>query len=205
MNHPTDRYGFSIYLVDDHMIFRQSFEAYLSTQTGLRFVGASAGQENTLGEIIARKPDIVLLDFHLERENGIDLLQRLRENGFKGKIVFLTMNRDSRVRDAVRSQGANGFVSKDADGHALLEGLESLMEARIDYLEMPAGNQNPQTNPYQLTKQEWKIATLVCSGLNSEEIAEKLFISIHTVHTHRRRILEKTGAGTFMEVCRKLE
>jgi len=205
MNHPTDRNDFSIYLVDDHMIFRQSFEAYLSTQTGLRFVGASDGQENTLDEIIDRKPDVVLLDFHLERENGFDILRKLREKGFMGKIVFLTMNRDSRVRDAVRSQGANGFVSKDADGHALLDGLRSLMEARIDYLEMPAERRNPNTNPYQLTKQEWKIANLVCSGLNSEDIAEKLFISIHTVHTHRRRILEKTASGTFMEVCRKLE
>lgn len=195
----------SIFLVDDHMIFRQSFEAFLSTQEGVRFVGSGNGQSRTVPDILSLQPRIVLLDFHLERENGLELLQKLREAGFQGKIVFLTMNRDARIRDAARVLGADGFVSKDADGHALLAGLSTLASGQTDYLDMSVDGPADTSNPYQLTRQEMTIARLVCSGLNSEEVAERLFISIHTVHTHRRRILEKTGAGTFIEVCRKLQ
>ena len=205
MNDTSQGQRLSIFLVDDHMIFRQSFEAFLSTQEGFRFVGSGNGQNRTVADILSRQPRIVLLDFHLERENGIDLLQKLREAGYQGKIVFLTMNRDARTRDAVRTFGADGFVSKDADGHALLAGLHALVDGQTDYLDMSVDSPSEMANPYQLTRQEMTVARLVCSGLNSEEVAERLFISIHTVHTHRRRILEKTGAGTFMEVCRKLE
>lgn len=205
MNDPSTHNQLSIYLVDDHMIFRQSFEAYLSTQEGFRFVGAGTGQEPTLQEILYRRPDIVLLDFHLDRGNGIDLLQKLRQAGYAGKVVFLTMNRDSRIRETVRPLGADGFVSKDVDGNALLAGLQSLLLHQTPYLEISDDVLSSLENPFQLTKQELKVARLVCSGLSSEEVAGKLFISIHTVHTHRRRILEKTASGTFIEVCRKLQ
>ena len=205
MNDCTTHTQLSIYLVDDHMIFRQSFEAYLSTQEGFRFVGAGTGQEPTLQEILYRRPDIVLLDFHLEWGNGIDLLQKLRQEGYAGKVVFLTMNRDSRIRETAQPLGADGFVSKDVDGNALLAGLQSLLLHQTPYLEISDDVISSLENPYQLTKQEVKVARLVCSGLSSEEVAGKLFISIHTVHTHRRRILEKTASGTFIEVCRKLQ
>lgn len=205
MNDTTASQRLSIFLVDDHMIFRQSFEAFLSTQEEFRFVGSGNGQGRTVPDILSLQPRIVLLDFHLERENGLDLLQKLREAGFQGKIVFLTMNRDARIRDAARAFGADGFVSKEADGHTLLAELSSLASGHIDYIDLSVDGPSEIANPYQLTRQEMTIARLVCSGLNSEEVAERLFISIHTVHTHRRRILEKTGAGTFMEVCRKLE
>jgi DNA-binding NarL/FixJ family response regulator len=205
MNDTSVGQRLSIFLVDDHMIFRQSFEAFLSTQEGVRFVGSGNGQSRTVPDILSLQPRIVLLDFHLERENGLELLQKLREAGFQGKIVFLTMNRDARIRDAARVLGADGFVSKDADGHALLAGLSTLASGQTDYLDMSVDGPADTSNPYQLTRQEMTIARLVCSGLNSEEVAERLFISIHTVHTHRRRILEKTGAGTFIEVCRKLQ
>lgn len=195
----------SLYLVDDHMIFRQSFEAFVSTQEVFRFIGSGNGQSRTLQEIMLLQPDIVLLDFHLQKENGFDLLQKLLESEFSGKVVFLTMNRDARIRDAARSYGAHGFVSKEADGYALLAGLASLASGKVDYLDMSVDSSENQVNPFQLTRQEMNVAKLVCSGLSSEEVAEKLFISIHTVHTHRRRILEKTDAGTFLEVCRKLE
>lgn len=205
MNEPLQEQRLSIFLVDDHMIFRQSFEAFLSTQEGFRFVGSGNGQNRTVPDILFLQPRIVLLDFHLERENGIDILQKLREAGYQGKVVFLTMNRDARIRDAARTFGADGFVSKDADGHALLAGLASLASGQTVYLDMSVDGPAEQANPYQLTRQEMTVARLVCSGLNSEEVAERLFISIHTVHTHRRRILEKTASGTFMEVCRKLQ
>lgn len=194
----------SIYLVDDHMIFRQSFEAFLSTQESFRCLSSGNGSARCLQEILHLNPDIVLLDFHLERENGIDLLQKLRDAHFPGKIVFLTMNRDKHIRDAARSFGANGFVSKEADGYGLLSGLLSLAKGQIEYLEMTTEVSGSDANPYHLTKQELTIARLICSGLSSEKVAEQLFISIHTVHTHRRRILEKTASENFLEVCRKM-
>lgn len=194
----------SIFMVDDHKLFMQSFEAYLSTQSNFAWVGSSADTAKTYKDIIQLRPAIVLLDFHLQGKNGLELLKDLRSNGFSGKIVLLTMNRDRQIRSSARIFGADGFVSKEVNGDELLQGLLQLMHGEINYLELPEDDGQEVSSPYKLTKQELVVARMVCSGLTTEVIAEKLLISVHTVHTHRRRILEKTGSSNFMEVAHKI-
>jgi DNA-binding NarL/FixJ family response regulator len=194
----------SLFLVDDHRIFSQSFEAYVSTQPGFLWKGSADGSGHSIRQIIQSSPMVVLLDFHLRDLNGLEFLKRLREQGFSGRIVMLTMNRDDQIRLSARNWGADGFVSKDADGQELLHGLRSLALGETDYLEIPYASRDRSDNPYSLTRQERLVAGLVCSGRNSEQISRELNISIHTVHTHRRRILDKTKSSTFMEVCQKL-
>jgi DNA-binding CsgD family transcriptional regulator len=75
----------------------------------------------------------------------------------------------------------------------------------VGYLELPVStvsNENKQS--WRLTPQERKVAEMICAGLKTDKIADTLSISIHTVYTHRKHILEKTGSGHFMEVCSKL-
>lgn len=195
----------SIYLVDDHKIFSQSFESYISTQEGFIMKGAGDGDTKTLNTIIYIKPDIVLLDYFLSTTTGLDFLQQLHRKGFKGIAILLTMNRDAQIKRAVKSFGARGFVSKETDGSELLLGIKQLIEGNIEFLEIPSELDTSVGSPYSLTEQEMKVANLVCSGLVSEEIAKKLNISIHTVNTHRRRILTKTHSENFVQVCLKLK
>ena len=114
------------------------------------------------------------------------------------------MNRDRMIRQAARHQGANGFVAKEVDGEELLAGIKQLVNKEIEYLELLGERDSLLANPFGLTPQEKIIAELVCGGLSTEDIAQQLQISIHTVHTHRRRILDKTGAENFIQVCQKL-
>lgn len=194
----------SLYLIDDHKIFLQSFQAYILTQPAFDWYGSNEGEESAVRQIIQLDPDVVLLDFHLRVTNGIEVLKNLRSAGFRGKIIFLSMNRDLQVRKEVRSLGANGFVSKDVDGNILLSGIRNLLGGQVDYLELPKGIENNHENLFHFTPQEELIARMICKGVSSEEVAQKLFISIHTVHTHRRRILEKTNSDNFMQVCQKI-
>lgn len=194
----------SIYLVDDHTIFSQSFQAFISTQEYFEWKGSSQGGGRTLQDILYIRPRVVLIDYHLKGENGLALLRKLRESGFRDLLILLTMNREKHVQTAARINGANGFVSKDADGMDLLFGIRDLVSAKIHYLNLPHADADRISSPFRLTPQEQKIAELVCAGMNSDAIAASLQISIHTVHTHRRRILEKTGSTNFMEVCHKI-
>jgi DNA-binding NarL/FixJ family response regulator len=194
----------TLFLVDDHKIFSQSFEAYVSTQPGFLWKGSAEGSGTDVRQVMQASPRVLLLDFHLREMNGLEFLKRLREQGFEGLIVMLTMNRDEMIRVSARNWGADGFVSKDADGQELLHGLRSLALGETDYLEIPYASRDRSDNTYSLTRQERLVAGLVCSGRNSEQISRELNISIHTVHTHRRRILDKTQSSTFMEVCQKL-
>ncbi len=195
----------SLYLVDDHRIFTQSFQVFITLQDRYIWRGSSVGDRRTITDILHFRPSVVLLDYHLNGENGIELLRQLRAQGYPGKIVFLTMNRDQQIREAAKAYGADGFISKDIDGHELLEGIRRLIKGSVTYLEMPA---NGMGNEYKyslgLTPQERRVAEMICAGIKTDKIADTLSISIHTVYTHRKHILEKTGSEHFMEVCSKI-
>lgn len=195
----------SIFLIDDHTIFSQSFGAYVSTRQDFSWKGSAKGDGRVMQQVLQLNPKVVLLDFHLGAYNGFRILEQLREKKFEGFIILLTMNRDRMVKEAARHHGANGFVAKEVDGEELLTGIKQLVNTEIEYLELLGDNSSLPANPFGLTPQEKLIAELVCSGLSTEEVARKLEISIHTVHTHRRRILEKTSAENFIQVCQKLQ
>jgi len=195
----------SIYLVDDHRIFTQSFHVFITLQDRFIWRGSSVGDRRTVSDILHFRPTVVLLDYHLNKENGIELLRQLRAQRYHGKVVFLTMNRDRQIREAAKAYGADGFISKDIDGHDLLDGIRRLVTGSVAYLELPVatlGNEYKQS--WGLTPQERKVAEMICAGLKTDKIADTLSISIHTVYTHRKHILEKTGSGHFMEVCSKI-
>jgi DNA-binding NarL/FixJ family response regulator len=194
----------SLYLIDDHKIFLQSFHAYILTQEAFNWFGSNEGDESAIQQISQLNPDVVLLDFHLRKINGFEILKNLRSANFIGKIIFLSMNRDMQIRKQLRFFGANGFVSKDVDGNILLSGILGLLKGDIEYLELPKEIEYVPKNLFHLTPQEELIASMICKGISSEDVAQKLFISIHTVHTHRRRILEKTNSENFMQVCQKI-
>lgn len=194
----------SLFLIDDHRLFSQAFQAYISTQKEFTWKGSSDGTGRIINDILQLNPQVILIDFHLKEVNGLELLKQLRAAGHKGYIIMLTMNRDPQIKMTCKSYEANGFVNKDADSEELLQGIKQLIYKEIGFLDITQSKKEKDENPYQLTKKEKQIAELVCSGMNSELIAVKLNISIHTVHTHRRRILEKTTSSTFLEVCRKI-
>jgi DNA-binding NarL/FixJ family response regulator len=194
----------SLYLIDDHKIFLQSFQAYILIQPDFDWLGSNVGETSAIEQVTELQPDVILLDFHLRSTNGLEILKSLRSAGYQGKIIFLSMTRDLQVRKEVRLFGADGFVSKDVDGNILLSGIQSLLDERIMYLELPKVIHPTHENIFQFTPQEELIAKMICKGVSSEDVAQKLFISIHTVHTHRRRILEKTNSDNFMQVCQKI-
>lgn len=195
----------SIFLIDDHKVFSQSFESYIQTQSDFIWKGSGDGDSKTITKILQSRPDVVLLDYHLSISTGLDILEKIRANQYNGFIIILTMNRDPHVKLAVKTHGANGFVSKETDGNELLSGIKQLILGEIAFLEIPQFLNESANNQYLLTQQEVNIANLVCAGLDSDEISKKLNISVHTVNTHRRKILSKTLSDNFVQVCLKIK
>lgn len=192
-------------MVDDHKIFLQSFQAYLLTQPQFLWLGSNSGNLEVENTILKLNPKVVLLDYYLNFGIAIPIFTKLRSLGFIGKVIFLSMEKNPKVRQDVQLLGADGFVSKDGDGSILLKGIQDLVEGKLDFLQFSENSSPEKSKPYSLTNQEEVVAKLVCLGLSSHVVAQKLFISIHTVHTHRRKILEKTSSTNFFEVCQKLK
>lgn len=192
-----------LFLVDDHALFIQCFESYIRQDNTFHWMGSSMDIQEGYEKIAFTKPDIVLIDFHLNNESGLDLLSMIRDLPFTIKPVFLTMNRDAGLKNYILSSGAKGYLLKYMEAKDIISALLEIANNDIVYnppehlFDYPA---NKKHNPMNLTGREFEIASLVCKGHTSQEIAKKLFLSTLTVQTHRRNILRKLDVKTTMEL-----
>jgi DNA-binding NarL/FixJ family response regulator len=197
----------SIYICDDHRLFLESIEIYFGLKDGFHCIGHAEDSKKAIADILLKKPDIILIDYHLKNENGLDLLQKIKSMGIKGHCFMLTMRRDALIRNKARELGANGYILKTIGGEKMLNAFEQcLLDDNFFFDSLSENNAKElpeQIN--QLTNRELEIAKLVCQELSSEQIADKLFLSLHTVNTHRKNILKKINAKNAIDIMNYLK
>jgi DNA-binding NarL/FixJ family response regulator len=196
-----------ILIADDHAMVRTGLRMLIEQEPHLRVVG-EAGDLTTAVRLAAEEqPNIILLDLDMAGENGLDVLPDLLAAAGKARVLVLTGIRDPAVhRDAVR-RGAMGIVLKDQAADVLIKAIEKVEqgEAWIDgrIMAQLLGDIRKKTVDQNAVAEEAKIATLthrerevlalVIQGLRNHEIAERLFVSDHTVRHHIGAIYGKLG------------
>lgn len=190
-----------IIIVDDHLIFRQGLKSLVTIENIANVIGeASNGQE--LLELLSHlKPDLVLMDIDMPRMNGIEGTQKAMELMPDLKIIACTMFGDEEYYHKMIDLGVKGFILKSSGIHELEKAIQDVMLGEsyfsnellrkiISNLGRKKGEKVPE-NP-GITEREHEILQLICLGLTTEEIAQKLFISAKTVKCHRSNLLQKT-------------
>lgn len=194
----------SVLVADDHRLFRQGLIGLMQTRPDLVQV---VGEAATGGEAIAlasqRRPDLVLMDIKMPEGNGLEALARIRQDVPATAVVMLTASEaDSDLQEAVRL-GAAGYMLKDLDAGELFEliagvaqgeaAMTRTMAARLlKGLAQGAGSEADEEPLLDtLTERELEVLQLVARGVSNPEIAETLCITINTVKTHLRNILDK--------------
>ncbi len=157
----------------------------------------SSDPEAALEHILRGDYDIVFLDVDMPRMNGIELIRSLREQRYEGCVIFTTGHEKYAV-EALRNAAAD-YLLKPVDLDELKAALKRYRENR---------SRRPKNfdklSAYGLTRRQVEIAKRIFEGKTSAEIAEDLFLSKHTVDTHRRTILRKTGCKNTTELFRLL-
>lgn len=181
-------------VVEDHVLVRQSLVKAIASLSSCRVVG-EAGDHDEAVELIRRtEPDLVLVDVEIPGGDGLGVAELAKGGG--ARVIFLTMHDDDfTVRRAV-AIGADGFVPKTASVEELLSAVESVaaggtylssgVARRI--MDLAAGG-----DPLRLTDRELEIVTLLTTGLDHEEIATRLFVSVKTVKNQLTSIYAKLG------------
>jgi DNA-binding NarL/FixJ family response regulator len=174
----------------------ESIEAFLNLQGKYNVIGHSTNLGKATSDIINLKPDIVLIDYHLEETTGIELLKNINDAKVDCISIILTMRRDINIRNRAKEMGAKGYMLKSIGAEQLLEGLDQITELQMEFFdsieeEIKAKDPNYKT---LLTAREMQIAKMVTQGISSEQIAEQLSLSLHTINSHRKNILRKLNA-----------
>lgn len=194
-------------LVDDHQIILDSLSLLFSSIPNIEIVGIVNESKKVKTFLENNEVDIVITDLNMPQMSGIDLTLQIKEFFPKVKVLLLTMVEDApHIREAIKS-GVNGYVLKKAGKDELEKAILSLIagkkyysEAVIDELaatkdEEDLNEAQPETMLH-LTSREIEILKLVAQELPSNKIGEMLFISMATVETHRRNLMQKLGSKT---------
>ena len=188
-------------LVDDHQLILDSLQTLFASISSVVVVGTTNDSRRVSELLQANSIDVLVCDLHMPHLSGIDLTLRLRQTHPSLHVLLLTMADDVQtIREAVRA-GASGYVLKRA-GRAELElAIATITQGQRyfspDILEQLAQIEDPgQTNHTlltTLTEREIAVLRLIADENPTHMIADKLFISVPTVETHRRHLMQKLG------------
>ncbi|RFO98542.1 DNA-binding response regulator [Rhodoferax lacus] len=190
-----------LYLVDDHQIMREGLRVLMQAWN-YKVVGESADTTEALSEIRRLRPDVLLLDLHLEGRSGLELLADLRRYDSQTRCVVLTMSAQPRMVAEALRMGALGYVLKGSPGQELANAIEAAAQGRrylgsnVAELAVQSFTQGDAQDPIgSLSPRERQTIAMVVRGLSSTEIGKQLHLSPKTVATYRSRLMAKLGVG----------
>lgn len=186
-------------ILDDHQMLTQSLAALLDGEPDLCVVGQLASGTELLAWLTGphQLPDLLLLDLHLPPPDGFTLLPRLRAQWPGIRVLVFSTLATAEVLARVETAGAWGFVPKSADAGQLLAAIRAVGQGhkafpqRLPAATPPTPDAEGLLRVQRLSAREREIVHLICTGLTTRNIAERLSLSEFTVATHRRNILHK--------------
>ncbi len=191
-----------LYLVDDHLIFREGLRNLIEVEGIGQVVGEASNGQDFINNFESVTPDLVLMDISMPVMNGIEATKKALKTNPQIKIMALSMNGDEEYYYKMIEAGVKGFLLKDSGIreiekaiNAVIEGdsyfSNELLRRIITNLSKPINKK--LANKELLSAREHEVLVEICNGLTNDEIAEKLFISSQTVKGHRSNLLSKTN------------
>lgn len=199
----------STVLVDDEELLRRGIRLILEGAGDIEVVGEASNGRDGVQLITQQRPDIVLMDIRMPVMDGIEAVAQLKTAVPDIPVVMLTaFDTDEFIVDSLHA-GAMGFLLKATGPEALVASVRAAAQGQ--QLLSPKALQNllaiPHAQPQEplvladLSARENEVAQLVAKGLDNNEIAEQLYISVATVKTHIKHILEKIGGTNRVHIA----
>lgn len=189
-----------ILIADDHQLFNDGMKMMLSAEDNLQIVGQVFSGKDVLDAVHRLQPDLVLLDINMPHLNGLDVAATLVGSYPNVRIIMLTMYSDRKFVDDCRRLGVPGYILKNSGVDEVLNAIDIVLAGSRYYDPKLTRSTTPNQHAddsfqkqFQLTRREIEIIGLVGQSFTNEEIADKLFLSIATVKTHRNNINLKLG------------
>jgi DNA-binding NarL/FixJ family response regulator len=185
-----------VLIVDDHFMVVEGIKSLLQGDPGLELVGAASSGATCLDMVQQHKPEVVLMDINLPDDDGTQLCRKLKTR-FPGVFVIglSTFNKLS-VIERMMDNGASGYLLKNASQAELSDAIHQAVKGKTFLsrdIQVTMRESKAESSPV-LTRREKEILALIADGFTNQEIADRLFVSVTTVDTHRKNLLQKLMA-----------
>lgn len=194
-----------ILIVDDHEIIHKGLEGILKSDK-FHVVGHAYNGEEAIQKVKSLKPDIVFMDISMPKMNGLDATRILSIDYPKSKIITLTQHNGNEYVLQSLKAGAMGYIMKNSGKDEFIDAIERVMEGKTHLSDeitksmiqnITDKNETENTSEaIRLTRREKEIIQKISEDKMNQEIAEELNISLRTVETHRRNLMQKLKVNT---------
>lgn len=197
-----------IIVVDDHQLFIDGLKAMMYREDNISIVGEALNGQILLNKLKKEVPDVVLMDIDMPVLNGFEASKIIKRQYPEVKILILSMNQEKKQITELIKIGIDGYASKNLGAQELKSAIKKILGGEAYYdkftteLIINSYKKRPQSNSKVLTNREKEVTALISDGLNSNEIANKLFLSPHTVEAHRKNIFSKLGVKNIANLVR---
>jgi DNA-binding NarL/FixJ family response regulator len=193
-----------VFIIDDHRMFTQAVAAALTEEPDMEVVDTVENLASARRRLEELDVDVILLDQRLPDGQGTHAAAELRALRPGAKVVLVTAAMEPSVLNEALAAGCAGFVTKGdsidalaAAVRAAASGATPVSPAMLTRITRGDSNNSSLTEP--LTPRETAVLLFLADGMGNEEIAKRLFISIHTLRNHIQSIISKLGAHSKLE------
>jgi DNA-binding NarL/FixJ family response regulator len=201
-----------ILLVDDHSMFREGLRKLLETNPDFHVVAEASDGRQAVELAQEYNPDVVLMDVSMPGLNGVEATRKIINVQPQTKVVGLSMHTDRRYPSELLRAGASGYLPKDGSFDELERAVRAVCAGEV-YLSPRlmsnyngngdgSGENGSATAFDRLTAREREVLQLMAEGQATKEIAATLHVSVKTVETHRRQIMEKLNIYSVAELTK---
>jgi two-component system response regulator NreC len=203
-----------VMIVDDHQLVRDGIKALLEDEGDIIIAGEANNGDEMLVGIKEQQPHIILMDISLPGKSGIDLTKDINKRFPEIKVLILSMyTHEDFVINAIKA-GARGYLPKNTTRKELLKAIHCIINGdeyfneQISQVVMKSlvksvkDEQGREPGKENLTKREIEIIRLFAEGMTNQDIADKLFISVRTVESHKNHIMQKLNLKNSVDLVK---
>ncbi|GAB5529667.1 MAG: response regulator transcription factor [Roseivirga sp.] len=199
-----------VLIVDDHDLFAEGVKSMFKPDDGIAVTCHTTNGHEAPSILETEEVDVILMDIDMPILDGIATMDLLKRKGYDLPTLMLTMHQSMRRIRGALSKGAQGYILKDASKSELVEAIHKVSQHQnyfhpkvsdmvFDYFK---GKTAAKNSLQELSEREIEIIQCLAEGKNTKAISETLFISEHTVKTHRRNIMQKLNVNTSAELIK---
>jgi len=192
----------NIMIADDHQLIIDGIRSALESTEDLNIIGEALNGHQVLEQLDGGlQPDIILMDINMPKLDGLECTKQVSKKYPSIRIIALSQYDEKRFVKRMLKYGAAGYLLKDASKEEIETALRTVVKGEkyfsrglsLRLIQQEIKNENISGLFPKLTEREKEVLGLICKGLTSQEISEKLFISFHTVESHRANLMHKAG------------
>ena len=192
----------NLIIADDHTLFIDGMKLLLKDEADMKIVEVANDGKELLEILTGNTADIILLDINMPVMNGLETARHIKQSYPHLKIIILSTYNDDHLVDKAKKLGANGYLLKTTNKDELLQTIRLVFNGHACFpYRQPALRNEFDDNDYflkqfNITKREMEILLLLKKNNTNQQIADTLFLSIYTVETHRKNIMQKLNLSS---------